>query len=47
MGPRAGLDALEKRKVLPYRHANPGRPAHSPSLYRLPETLVPPYKTTS
>jgi hypothetical protein len=25
--PRAGLDAVEKRKVLPYRESNPGGPA--------------------
>jgi hypothetical protein len=27
VGPRVGLDAVEKRKILPYRESNPGRPA--------------------
>jgi hypothetical protein len=32
--PRAGLDAVEKRKIsCPCRESNPGRPEHSPSLY--------------
>jgi hypothetical protein len=35
VGPRAGLDAVEKRQIFPRRESNPGRPAHSPSLYRL------------
>jgi hypothetical protein len=36
VGARAGLDAGETRRILcPYRESNPGRPARSPSLYRL------------
>jgi hypothetical protein len=35
MGLRAGLDAVDKRKIFPYCESNPGRPARSPSLYRL------------
>jgi hypothetical protein len=35
VGPRAGLDAMEKRKILPYRGSNPGCPAHSLLLYHL------------
>jgi hypothetical protein len=36
MGPRTGLDAVEKRKTFcPCRGSNPGRPANSLSLYRL------------
>jgi hypothetical protein len=35
MGPKAGLDAMEKIKMLPLPESNPGRPANSPSLYRL------------
>jgi hypothetical protein len=36
MGPKAGLDDVEKRKIAcHYKESNPGRPAHSPSLYRL------------
>jgi hypothetical protein len=34
VGPRAGLEAVE-RKILHCREWNPGRPAGSPSLYRL------------
>jgi hypothetical protein len=35
-GPRAGLDALEKRNLSCLcRELNPGRPVHSPLLYRL------------
>jgi hypothetical protein len=30
--PTTGLDAVEKRKILPYRESNPGRPTSSPSL---------------
>jgi hypothetical protein len=30
--PRAGLDAVEKRKILHCRESNPGRPARTPSL---------------
>jgi hypothetical protein len=33
--PRAGMDAVEKRKILQCRAWNPGRPARSPSLYWL------------
>jgi hypothetical protein len=42
VGPRAGLDAMEERKIsCPYREWNPGRPARSPvdiptELSRLP-----------
>jgi hypothetical protein len=41
VGPRDGLDAVEERKILPCRESNPGRPARSPSLYRLnhPDSL--------
>jgi hypothetical protein len=41
MGPRVGLDAVEKRKILQCRESNPGHPACSPSLYRLsyPDSL--------
>jgi hypothetical protein len=41
VGPRAGLDAVEKRKILPCREQNPGRPSCSSSLYRLsyPDSL--------
>jgi hypothetical protein len=35
MGPRACLDVMEKRKILPARESIPGRPACGPSLYRL------------
>jgi hypothetical protein len=36
VGPKAGLDAVEKRKIsCPCRESDPGRPAVSPSLYRL------------
>jgi hypothetical protein len=36
VGPKAGLDAVEQRKIYcPCRESNPGRPARSPSLYRL------------
>jgi hypothetical protein len=35
VGARVGLDAVEKGKVLPSRESNQGRPAGSPSLYRL------------
>jgi hypothetical protein len=34
-GPRVGLDAVERSKILQCRESNQGRPAHSPSLYRL------------
>jgi hypothetical protein len=34
-GPRAGLGAMEKRKILQCWEWNAGRPACSPSLYRL------------
>jgi hypothetical protein len=35
VGPRVGLDAVEKRKILHSWESNPGRAACSPSLYRL------------
>jgi hypothetical protein len=35
MGPRTGLDAVEKRKILYCEEFNPGRLALSPLLYRL------------
>jgi hypothetical protein len=36
VGPRAGLDDVEKTKIaLPYRKSNHGRPARSLLLYRL------------
>jgi hypothetical protein len=36
VSPRAGLKAVEKRKIFCFcRESNPGRPALSPSLYRL------------
>jgi hypothetical protein len=35
MGVRAGVDEVEKRKILHCRESNPDRPAYSPSLYRL------------
>jgi hypothetical protein len=38
VGPRAGLEAMEKRKILPLPRLELrplGRPARSPSLYRL------------
>jgi hypothetical protein len=36
VGPRAGLDAVEKRKTSrPCRESNPGSPARNPSLYLL------------
>jgi hypothetical protein len=40
--PRAGLDAVEKRKILPRRELNPGRSARSSSLYRpsYPDTVI-------
>jgi hypothetical protein len=47
VGPRAGLDAMEKRKIsFSCRRSNPGRPARSPSLYRLsyPGSYVDEYK---
>jgi hypothetical protein len=31
-GPKAGLDAVEKRKILTSRKLNPNRPVRSPSL---------------
>jgi hypothetical protein len=41
VGPKAGLDAVEKRKFLPLQGIVPrllSRPAPSPSLYRLTHT---------
>jgi hypothetical protein len=35
MGPRAGLEAAEKRKTLSNRKSTPERPARSSLLYRL------------
>jgi hypothetical protein len=35
VGLKADLNAVEKRKILPCQEANPGWPAHSPSLYQL------------
>jgi hypothetical protein len=36
VGPRAGLDAVEKRKIsCPCWESNPGRPSRGPLLYRL------------
>jgi hypothetical protein len=35
MGPRIGLDAVEKTEILLCRESNQGRPARSQSLYRL------------
>jgi hypothetical protein len=35
VGHRVGLDAVETRQILPCRESNSGRPARSPSLYRL------------
>jgi hypothetical protein len=40
VGPRAGLDAMQKRENFPFRDSNPGRPAPSPSLYRHSGRLV-------
>jgi hypothetical protein len=34
-GPRAGLGAVERKIILYCQGSNPGRPARSPSLYRL------------
>jgi hypothetical protein len=39
VGPGAGLDAVELRQTCFCRECNPGRPAHTPSLYR-PKSLV-------
>jgi hypothetical protein len=43
--PRAGLVAVKKRKILPCRESNPGRPARSPVsiLIELSYTSTPPY----
>jgi hypothetical protein len=32
VGPRADIDAVEKRKIVPYRKSKPARPVRSPSL---------------
>jgi hypothetical protein len=37
VGPRVGLDAVEKRKIVHYRESNPG--SSSLSLYRLSYTI--------
>jgi hypothetical protein len=34
-GPRAGLDAVGMKTTLQYQESNPGRLAHSSSLYQL------------
>jgi hypothetical protein len=41
VGPRARLNAAEKIKILAWLKSNAGRPARSPSLYRLsyPDTF--------
>jgi hypothetical protein len=41
VGPRSGLDAVEKRKILHRQESNPFPPALNPSLYRLsyPDSL--------
>jgi hypothetical protein len=42
MGPRAVLDAVEKRKIsYPFREMNSSPPASSPSLYRLSYPVLP------
>jgi hypothetical protein len=38
VGPRVGLDAMEKKKVCSCREPNPDSPVRSPSLYRLSYT---------
>jgi len=41
MGPRAGMDAMVKRKIpTPYRESNPHHPARSPALIL---TILPQY----
>jgi hypothetical protein len=41
VSPIAGMDAVEKMKISrPCRESSPGRPVHSPSLYRLRHNLV-------
>jgi hypothetical protein len=35
VGLRAGMDTKNKKKSDPCRELNPGRPAHTPSIYRL------------
>jgi hypothetical protein len=35
VGPRAGLDAVDKIRISTCLESNPGRPTHSPSLYKL------------
>jgi hypothetical protein len=39
MGPKPGVDAVEKENSFFYRESNPGRPSHSLSLYRLSSFL--------
>jgi hypothetical protein len=43
VGPRVGLNATEKRKILHCRELNPGNPSRSPLLYRLSYTVSFPY----
>jgi hypothetical protein len=47
IGPRAGLDAVEKRKSLHCRESNPGRPARRYTDWAIPtptDTHAPTYK---
>jgi hypothetical protein len=39
-GSRVGLDVVEKRNILYCRELNPGRLAHSPSVYPLLQIIV-------
>jgi hypothetical protein len=38
VGPRADLDDMENRQILPCRESNPGRPAPNPLLYKQSDT---------
>jgi hypothetical protein len=42
LGPSVGLDDVERGEIMHYRETNPGRPARSPSLYRLsnPDSII-------
>jgi hypothetical protein len=42
VGPRAGLDVVDKRKIFHCQEWNPGCSARSPSLYRLsyPDSII-------